>query len=447
MKLFRTTRDVLADASAAYVEAMSRATVMLQREDVGWGLIGGNSTTDVIDLQTIKAHSERARRLLAYNPLVKRGVGIRNAYMWEHLPAPKNEALAPYCNAEARTRDEAAFCTDGIVLYVVDRKSRKASPVPLHRVSALARASRATGEADVFAFLIDPVPVSSELEGSVAKPQSEWVVVDGQPYAAVKDSLNRKTSANLRVVYEVVNRQVGDEWGKPDLLGAVYWAQAYKEYLEAAHTMSKALARIAFKTTSVNAKQQSAVLTQFTGAQNGVGGIASLGMGQELSAVSKAGAGIEFAGGAPLAAMVSAALDVPLSVLLTDGSAGGRQGAEAALEDPTIKAFDLRRQSHFNLLVKLSEALGIRGDISMPPLSSELVQRFTQAVTLAYQNGLLHPEESRGLMLRRLRPVNARPVDDLPETPVKDNQNSSRTGVGPLSDGTNASRDGNETVA
>ena len=43
MKIFRTTKDVLADASAAYVEAMNRATIMLQREDVGWGVFGSGS--------------------------------------------------------------------------------------------------------------------------------------------------------------------------------------------------------------------------------------------------------------------------------------------------------------------------------------------------------------------------------------------------------------------
>lgn len=449
MKIFRTTKDVLADASAAYVEAMNRATVMLQREDVGWGVFGSGSTTDVIDIQTIKAHSERARRLLAYNPLVKRGVGIRNAYMWEHLPETKSEPLKPLCTADARMRDETAFCTDGMVLYVVDRMGRKAAPVPLNRVSALARAAGATGEADVFAFLIDPVPLSAALDGTVPKPDPEWIVVDGQPFAPVKDPSGRKTNPRLRAVYEVVNRQVGDEWGKPDLLGAVYWAQAYKEFLEAAHTMSKALARVAFKVTSMNAKQQGAVLSQMAGSQ-GVGGIASLGMGQEFQAVSKAGAGIEFSTGAPLAAMVSAALDVPLSVLLTDGSAGGRQGAEAALEDPTIKAFDLRRQLHRSLLEKLAAAMGVRmttGTVVMAPLSSELVQRFAQAVSLAYHDGLLHQEEGRELMLRRLRPVNAKPVSDLPEPPDEPAGMDSETGVGPLSDGTNASRDGAETVA
>lgn len=449
MKMFRSPTSVLQEAAEVYVEAMSRATVMLQREDHGWTQFGGSTTTDVIDIETIKAHSQRARRLMAYNPLVKRGVGIRNAYMWEHLPQGGSR-IQEFCTAEARMRDETSFCTDGMVLYVVDPIAKTAAPVPLARVVGLARTTQATDEADVYAFLIDPVPLSGIVSDKVpeSQKQPQWVVVDGQPFAPVRDAGGRKTNPRLRAVYEVVNRQVGDEWGKPDLLGAVYWAQAYKEYLEAAHTMAKALARVAFKVTSMNAKQQGAVISQMSSAQS-VGGVASLGMGQEFQAVSKAGAGIEFAGGTPLAAMVSAALDVPLSVLLTDGSAGGRQGAEAALEDPTIKAFDLRRQVHKSLLEKLGRALGEQTKIVIAPLSNELIQRFQQAVTLAYSNGMLHQEEARLLTLRRLRPEKHRPVGDLPEPPALQAAAGGEDGVGPLSDGTNANRDedGAETVA
>lgn len=166
-------------------------------------------------------------------------------------------------------------------------------------------------------------------------------------------------------------------------------------------------------------------------------------MGQELTAVNKAGAGIDFSAGTPLASMVSAALDVPLSVLLTDGSAGGRQGAESALEEPTFKAFETRRAIHVAFIARVLDALGVSHEITIVPLASELIQRWGQVVVLGIQNGLLHQEEARQLFLDRLKPRNGRPVDDLPE--VVDTSGT----VGPLSDGTNANRDedGGETVA
>jgi hypothetical protein len=189
----------------------------------------------------------------------------------------------------------------------------------------------------------------------------------------------------------------------------------------------------------------------------GTGATASLGADQDLLAVSKAGAGIEFSAGTPLAAMVAAALDVPLSVLLTDGSAGGRQGAETALEEPTFKALELRRQVHKDLVRRVLRAAGFKTEVDLAPLSNDLIQRWGQVVTLGLQNGILHRVEARELFLRRFAPVNAKPVSALPDwedlsapQPQFDNGDSEEdqgkedgnTGVGPLSDGTNSSRDG-----
>ena len=174
--------------------------------------------------------------------------------------------------------------------------------------------------------------------------------------------------------------------------------------------------------------------------------------------MSKAGAGIEFSAGTPLAAMVAAALDVPLSVLLTDGSAGGRQGAETALEEPTFKALELRRQVHKDLVKRVLRAAGFKTEVDLAPLSNDLIQRWGQVVTLGLQNGILHRVEARELFLRRFAPVNAKPVSSLPDwedlsapQPQFNNgdgeeedqgRDDGNTGVGPLSDGTNSSRDG-----
>ena len=447
----------LKEASNAYAVSLRGATrTALLAEDVGWKAFGSDeSTSDVVPLEVVKSHSIRSRRLASYNPLVKRGIGIRNAYMWTTLPTLRNvtgptleKLQGPLLSLQARQRDESAFCTDGIVLYLVNRTSKTAAPVPLRRIRGIARAQDASDEGDIYAFLIDAVPVSDQIAPDL--PDPKWYVVDGKEYTTIRSSDGYETDRSSTVVYEMVNRQTGEQWGKPDLMGAVYWAQAYKEYLEAAHTMAKALARVAFKTTSSTSRQQQAVMQQLSGAQ-GVGGIASLGMGQDLSAVSKAGAGIEFSAGTPLAAMVSASLDVPLSVLLTDGSAGGRQGAESALEEPTFKAFESRRQIHADLILRVARALAPRAEVALVPLDNELIQRWGQVVTLGVQNGLLHQVEARQLFLDRFKPINGLSVDDLPETPtaVGAPTGYSATGVGPLSDGTNANRDedGGETVA
>lgn len=449
MRKSLTLSTQIEEVSRAYSTGMRSVLTNLAREDVGWKGFGDNDI-DVVPLPVIKDHARRARHLAAYNPLVKRGLTIRNAYMWHDLPQLSTGAGVRRLRAvedalvglEARQRDEAAFCTDGAVVYLVSKTRGEIRPVPVSRVGGVARSEDSAEEGDIRAMLIEPVPLSDAI--AVERPDPKWYCVDGYPYTPVESAGNQyETDKEWRVVYAFANRQVGESWGKPDLMGAVYWARAYKEYLESSATLAKALARIAFRVTSTNVRQQQAVIQQMSQLQ-GAGGTASLGQGQELQAVNKAGAGIDFTAGTPLAAMVSAALDVPLSVLLTDGSAGGRQGAETALEEPTLKALELRRQLHVNLIKRLLAALGLSTDVTLIPLTNELIQRWGQVVTLGTQNGLLHQVEARQLFLDRFQPRNAHPVDDLPELPAE-----GTTGVGPLSDGTNANRDetGGETVA
>lgn len=454
-------QTVLREASAQYGQVMSSALRNMQREDVGWALIGGageSATSDSVPLDVVKQHAIRSRRLVSLNPLVKRGIMVRNAYMWADMPdvSALNNTIVErnhdtVFSLKARCRDESALCTDGMVVYLVNKSTRIAAPVPIKRVSAVARAEDATDESDLYAFLIDPVPVSSDLTAIQAKPK--WYVVDGKPFTQIKNSHDYETDTASRAVFLSVNQQVGEQWGKPDLMGAVYWAQAYKEFLEAAHNMAKALARIAFKANSMNSRQQNGVIQQM-GSSSTTGGTVSLGFGQDLQAVSKSGAGLDFASATPLAAMVSASLDVPLSVLLTDGSAGGRQGAETALEDPTFKAFDLRRNLHIDLLLRISKALGeTKPDIKIGTLNNDLVQRRLQSIVLGVNNGLLWREEGRSLTLAVLRPANSRGVEDMPPESVSsssdttDKVDNSDNTVGALSDGTNADRDADETVA
>ena len=118
--------------------------------------------------------------------------------------------------------------------------------------------------------------------------------------------------------------------------------------------------------------------------------------------------------------MVSAALDIPLSVLLTDGSAGGRQGAETALEDPTFKALELRRQLHIDMLNEVALALGIKISVEYGSINNDQTHRRIQSLTLAYQNGALHRVEMRSGVLQLLKIAGSLPLEDLPELPSED---------------------------
>lgn len=423
-------RKALRESSGLVNGYMTQAMIRLKQEDAGWTLLSGDASDTQIPFSVIKDHAARARRLSALNPIVKRGLVVRNAYMWTDPVYYKSNAERVVQQNEcftqaARIEDEISFCTDGCVTYIVNPKTKMAFSVPLSRVHNTASDSF-TGK--VYALLISDTP-------SMSSNDAKWYIIDGSDKDVNITDKDHPVEKVMRAVYVTVNRLTGEKFGKPDLISALYYAQAYKEYLETAHLMAKALSRIAYKVSSINAKQQSAVQSRM--ASSGVGGTASVGMGQDITAVSKAGAGIDFSAGTPLAAMVSAALDIPLSVLLTDGSAGGRQGAETALEDPTFKALELRRGVHKELVEKLGRALGIEVSMEYGAINNDQTHRRVQSLVLAYQNNAIHQSELRSAILQILQMASPKAVDDLPD--IIDTQDNSS--VGPLSDGTNDNRD------
>lgn len=435
------------EALGAFSDSLAR----LKREDVGWLPLSAVEGPDsLITLDVIRDHSARARRLATLNPIVKRGLVVRNAYMWgdqvvyKGSTGPSRKVIEENTKAcfsvQARVRDEQSFNTDGCVIYLVDKATKTVTPVPLMRLAGVAT-DDATG--DVVALLINPV-VSGD-------PQ--WYMLWDRVGVKITKS-NYKVNKRLTSVYATVNRLAAEQYGKPDLMSAMSYAQKYKEHLEVAHFLEKSLAKLAFKVTSVNSKQQQAVQQHMAGP--GVGATANIGAGQDIQAINKAGAGIDFSAGTPLAAMVSAALDIPLSVLLTDGSAGGRQGAETALEDPTFKALELRRQLHIDMLNEIALALGIKVQIEYGSINNDQTHRRIQSLTLAYQNGALHQIEMRSGVLQLLKIAGSLPLEDLPELPSEeddegeedstttksdDAEDGRATGVGPMSDGTNDNRD------
>lgn len=431
--------------------AFSQSLARLRQEDIGWLPLSAVEGADsLITLDVIRDHSARARRLATLNPIVKRGLVVRNAYMWGDPVVYKgmtrqsrkviDENSKACFSVQARVRDEQSFNTDGCVVYLIDKAIKTVSPVPLMRLAGVAT-DDVTG--DVVALLINPVD----------NGQPQWYML--WDHSGVKiNATNYKVNRRLTAVYATVNRLAAEQYGKPDLMSAMSYAQRYKEHLEIAHLMEKSLAKLAFKATSVNAKQQQAVMARMPGP--GIGGTASIGAGQDIQAINKAGAGIDFSAGTPLAAMVSAALDIPLSVLLTDGSAGGRQGAETALEDPTFKALELRRQLHIDMLNEIALALGIKVQIEYGSINNDQTHRRIQSLTLAYQNGALHQIEMRSGVLQLLKIAGSLPLEDLPELPSEEDddeedstttksddetEDGRATGVGPLSDGTNDNRD------
>jgi hypothetical protein len=153
------------------------------------------------------------------------------------------------------------------------------------------------------------------------------------------------------VVHIAVNRLQGWKFGIPDAYAAIDWAHAYKDFLSDWATLIKSLSRFAWKLTSKGSKQAAArarmaaqpTRDPLSGEANHAGASALLTPDMGLEAIPKSGATIDSDSGRPLAAMVAAALDVPVTMLLGDPGVTGARATAETLDTPTEHMASQRR--------------------------------------------------------------------------------------------------------
>jgi hypothetical protein len=259
------------------------------------------------------------------------------------------------------------------------------------------------------------------------------------------------------ILHVDVNRPEGWTRGLPDAYAAVDWARAYKVFLEDWATLVKALSRFAFRLTA-KGSQRAQAKTKLaaapprdpaTGLAQDVGATAILPQDAALEAIPKTGATIDSESGRPIAAMVAAALGVPVTMLLGDpGTTGARATAET-LDRPTELEMGQRRElwaSVYQRIIRhvITESVraprgDLRGVISVDRYGREMVAlagdtpttvdvvwpdldeidpaTLVKAVVDANGTGVMPPEVVLRLLLTAL---GVRNVDDLVAAMVAD---------------------------
>lgn len=176
------------------------------------------------------------------------------------------------------------------------------------------------------------------------------------------------------VIHAAVNRPLNWIRGIPDVYAAINWARAYKEFLEQWAVLMKSLARFAWRLTAEgrNKPQAKAAIAAAgtsrsvgTGEANDVGGTAITPLGATLEAIPKSGAVIDSESGRPIAMMVAAALNVPVTMLLGDpGQTGARATAET-LDWPTELGF-LDRQGLWTTVRRRAAQYAVAESVRAP---------------------------------------------------------------------------------
>lgn len=445
-------------------EAGEFGRAQLALEDIGWRpVMGAADGTNSFTLDALHHASELCRAVATVNPLVERGLKVRTGYIWgsgvsvvpqefiqgpgrprtvnlePELPEGIDEVLT---GTLAQLELESTAGTDGNLFFLVDRRTKEVQRVPFEEITEgvsqrgnrerLLYIRRTWNDWDLELDFDAEIELNPFTSPKAAARGRSWIRAEqeGDTRGAANFSFRDvwyPTPAGVRamgrgrgagriggdevdptkvLVHVPLNRLVGWRWGIPDVLPAVWWTKAYKEYLENCSTLTKAYARFAWKVTSDKSRsvrRTAASMSQAprsdpaTGAPLNVGASAVLGSGQDLAAVG-GNTKVDFDAGRPLAAMIAAALDVPLPALLEDPSIANNSSA-TSLDTSTILVMQARQKVMDEMYRSIFKVLGLKVRLRWPEISEEPVHRRMQALDMAVRLGLLSAEESRAMVL------------------------------------------------
>lgn len=405
----------------------SIADVVLKLDDIGWRPLGEDVDATEIPLNTIKDVSQTTRGLLSINPLIKRGLAFRVSYIHgpgvEFTGLDKNHALLTnptndkfFFSAQAKEENENVLGTDGnLFLLLTKSRARRGvgtiTRVPMKQITGTV--SDPDNPEDVWFYKREWETIVEDLstgqERKIPKiryyPATDY---DADFRGRPSHIRNHPVEWNSAILHGAPNKQAGWKWGTPDLMTVIFWSKAYKEFLENSASLVKAYSRFAFKVQAPNKNGATAAATKvatppsrdvMTGEVNNVGGTAVMGAGMNLQTIGRTAGSVDFSAGLPLAGMVAAGLDIPLTALTNDGGSSNRSGAET-LEAPTAKAMKARQEFWKALYKKLFKWFGIE---KVEPIYGSMdtpdVLRQIQAVQAAASMFVLSAEEVRELVL------------------------------------------------
>lgn len=459
------------------VMSESMADAQLALEDVGW-LRMSSAFDSQFTREGLRRSAELCRVLTVVNPLMGRGSNLRIAYVWgqgvsiaargdtnageQDVNAVVQAFLddesnrASLTSSQAREELERGFFTDGNVFLALFTSplTGRVQARSLLFDEVLDVISNPDDRDDPWYYLREWTSTGVNLETGSTETRSSkayYPALGYYPMSRPKTINGAPVMWASPVLHGSVNRLGGWKFGIGDGYSALAWARSYKEFLEDWARLVKALSRFAWKATAKgrNATQVRNKLSAAptvdvrTGASLGVGATAIVSEGASLEAIPKTGATIDSDSGRPLAAMVAAALDVPVTMLLCDPGQTGARAVAQTLDQPTELAMGMRRdrwaEIHRRILsyvidqavkapqgplkgtvrrdpatggevIELAAGQSRTIDITFPPIDQPDVPALLEAIVKADGTGKLPPLTVARLILELL---GVRDVDEL----------------------------------
>lgn len=389
----------------------------LQTRENAWQLLFGNSFHEEQgpSLEQTKEAAVLAREMVAGSTIIKRGASLRASYVWANtLPLPEVDPQKKgprnryerfvsnpvnkrtLLSDKAKTTLELSLATDGCVLFLGDNSTKSLRAIPVTEITSVM--ANPDFEDEVWAYRRE---WRSSVNGK-AVDRKVWYYTDVAPADARKKTVkvgneNQEADQTKTILDMWVNRQVGWTFGVGDTIPALPWARIYTELLHTGKIVNDALASLIAKAKVGNKKGSDKAGLNIGKA--GAGSVTTYGQDNEVDVFSTAGKTYDFDGIRPVAAMVAAGLEVSLVHLLSDpGAAGSSYGSAATLDLPTKRAMVARQNEWVEFLERVFEwGVGEKESplIKFPPLEEPDMYRHAQAITLAWHEGVLHPQEVR----------------------------------------------------
>lgn len=380
----RRLQEAAADGMSPFSGQLTESGVAdLERQvilDPGWRLFSVLAAQEFSPDGMVMLRSVCRLSAIA-NPLIKRGLNLRTFYVWgqgcqliarangknrenpeeqdvqavlaEHISDQGNQRA--FYGQQAREENELTLGTDGEVF------------VSLYTKPLTGWVQVRTIVADEIADVITNPEDRSEpwfykrvwtldgydAEGNVRQGTAEMMYpdVDYKPRIRPARFANVKIAWDTPVMHVAVNRPKGWLRGIPDAYSVINWSRAYKEFLEQWAGLMRSLSKFAWKLTAEGSQRTQAktAMREATAARarlgdEPIGGVAVTPTNGNLEAIPKSGATLDSESGRPLAMMVAAGLNVPVTMLLADpGQTGARATAET-LDWPTELGMKSRRE-------------------------------------------------------------------------------------------------------
>lgn len=349
-------------------------------DNAGWSPLPQDESAEM-KLDTVKKIAKLGRAVAVMNPFVKRGVDARIAYIWgkgvtfdnvddiqEQIDDSRRKLFTP----QAFEEYERVLATDGNAFTALrvseDDEEQLAFRIglddivgcianPLDREEiwyykrqyTVRRVDKDTGQEKTEAVekYYASLPYWERLQKAGKKLPRRWNKVG--------------VEQNYVIQHVTVNKQIGWRWGVPDVTSVIFWAKAYKEYLEDNAALVKAYSRLAwqYKGSSQSGMAAAAQTMRpptrdpMTGESRDIGGTAISGLGGELTPVAATGSSVDFSKGSALASAIAAGLGVSQTVITSSSGDSGSNAAESTLDLPTLKTMESRQQVHTERFMEL----------------------------------------------------------------------------------------------